>query len=132
MTQPNQSDRVIVGITGMIYAIRALDILETLGIETHLIVTRAAGLTRAYETGFTKQDLESRADYVHNINDVGAPMSSRSFLTPGPLILPPQHNRRHRRPLGRTRPGPIRDPHRRLPSLGRGLAARGRTTSDDD
>ena len=45
MTQPNQPDRVIVGITGatgIIYGVRALDILRSVGIETHLIVTRAA------------------------------------------------------------------------------------------
>lgn len=87
----NQPDRLIVGVsgaTGVIYAVRALDILKTLGVETHLIVTRAAGLTRAYETDLSRQDLESRADHVYNINDVGAPMSSGSFLTRGMLIAP--------------------------------------------
>jgi 4-hydroxy-3-polyprenylbenzoate decarboxylase len=91
MTQPNQPDRLIVGITGatgIIYGARALDVLRSVGIETHLIVTRAAHLTRAYETDLTKEDLEARADYVHNVNDVGAPMSSGSFLTRGMLIAP--------------------------------------------
>jgi flavin prenyltransferase len=91
MTQPNQPDRLIVGITGatgIVYGARALDILRSVGIETHLIVTRAAGLTRAYETDLSRHDLDSRADYVYNINDVGAPMSSGSFLTRGMLIAP--------------------------------------------
>jgi 4-hydroxy-3-polyprenylbenzoate decarboxylase len=91
ITQPNQPDRLIVGVTGatgIVYGARALDILRSVGIETHLIVTRAAGLTRAYETDLSRHDLDSRADYVYNINDVGAPMSSGSFLTRGMLIAP--------------------------------------------
>jgi flavin prenyltransferase len=63
MTQPNQPDRLIVGVTGatgIVYGARALDILRSVGIETHLIVTRAAGLTRAYETDLSRHDLDSR------------------------------------------------------------------------
>ena len=89
ITQPDQPDRLIVGVTGatgIVYGARALDILRSVGIETHLIVTRAAGLTRAYETDLSRNDLDSRADYVYNISDVGAPMSSGSFLTRGMLI----------------------------------------------
>ena len=91
ITQPDQPDRLIVGVTGatgIVYGARALDILRSVGIETHLIVTRAAGLTRAYETDLSRNDLDSRADYVYNISDVGAPMSSGSFLTRGMLIAP--------------------------------------------
>src|ERR1700757_2125875 len=91
MTQPSQPDRIIVGITGatgIIYGARALDILRSIGIETHLIVTRAASLTRAYETDLTREDLDARADYVYSVTDVGAPMSSGSFLTRGMLIAP--------------------------------------------
>jgi 4-hydroxy-3-polyprenylbenzoate decarboxylase len=87
----NHPDRLIVGITGatgIVYGARALDLLRNLGVETHLIVTRAAELTRAYETDLTKGDLESRADHVYSVNDVGAPMSSGSFLTRGMLIAP--------------------------------------------
>lgn len=91
MNQPNLPDRLIVGITGatgIVYGARALDILRSVGVETHLIVTRAAHLTRAYETDLTKEDLEARADHVYSVTDVGAPMSSGSFLTRGMLIAP--------------------------------------------
>jgi flavin prenyltransferase len=91
MTQPHHPDRLIVGVTGatgIVYGARALDILRSVGIETHLIVTRAAGLTRAYETDLSRHDLDARADFVYNVNDVGAPMSSGSFLTRGMLIAP--------------------------------------------
>lgn len=94
MTVPahsNQPDRIIVGITGatgIIYAVRALDVLRTLGIETHLIITKPAELTLAYETDMTKREVTDRADHVRPINDVGAPLSSGSFLTRGMLIAP--------------------------------------------
>jgi len=86
-----QKNRMIVGIsgaTGVVYAVRALQVLRSLDIETHLIVSRAAELTRAYETDLTREDLNGLADHVYNIKDVGAPMSSGSFMTLGMLIVP--------------------------------------------
>ncbi|OBG78302.1 MULTISPECIES: UbiX family flavin prenyltransferase [unclassified Mycobacterium] len=91
MNQPDQPGRLIVGVTGatgIVYGARALDVLRSVGVETHLIVTRAGHLTRAYETDLSREDLEARADHVYNVNDVGAPMSSGSFLTRGMLIAP--------------------------------------------
>lgn len=85
------NNRLVVGITGasgIIYGIRALDVLRSVGIETHLVVSRAGGLTRAYETDLSRHELDSRADFVYNSNDVAAPMSSGSFLTRGMLIAP--------------------------------------------
>ncbi|MFT4084205.1 MAG: UbiX family flavin prenyltransferase [Nocardioides sp.] len=87
----NQPDRIVVGVsgaTGVVYAVRALDILRDLGIQTHLVVTKSAALTRSYETDLTKDDLEARADVVYHHTDVGAPLSSGSFHTRGMLIAP--------------------------------------------
>jgi flavin prenyltransferase len=87
----NTPDRIIVGITGasgIIYAVRALDVLRLVGVETHLIMTKPAELTMAYETDMTKRELTERADHVWALNDVGAPLSSGSFLTRGMLIAP--------------------------------------------
>jgi 4-hydroxy-3-polyprenylbenzoate decarboxylase len=84
-------ERIVVGITGatgIVYAVRALDVLRERGIETHLIVTRAADLTRAYETGLSRRELAERADHVWSRSDVGAPLSSGSFRTRGMLIAP--------------------------------------------
>lgn len=86
-----QPDRLIVGMTGatgMVYGVRALDILRSLGVETHLIVTKAGHLNRANETDLSKADLESRADRVYHVTDVAAPISSGSYLTRGMLIAP--------------------------------------------
>lgn len=84
-------ERLVVGIsgaTGFVYAVRALQILRSLRIETHLIVTQAAELTRAYETDLSREELNAMADFVYGIRDVGAPMSSGSFVTLGMLIAP--------------------------------------------
>jgi 4-hydroxy-3-polyprenylbenzoate decarboxylase len=90
MSEP-QRERLVVGITGatgIVYAVRALEVLRALGVETHLVVSRAAELTRAYETDLSKEDLAALADHVYNVSDVGAPISSGSFLTLGMLIAP--------------------------------------------
>lgn len=86
-----EKERLVVGITGatgIVYAVRALEVLRALGIETHLVVSRAAELTRAYETDLSKEDLAALADQVYSVSDVGAPISSGSFLTLGMLIAP--------------------------------------------
>lgn len=72
----------------MIYGIRALQVLRELGIETHLVVSRAGEMTRAYETEFSREDLRALADVVYPINDVGAAIASGSFRTQGMLIAP--------------------------------------------
>jgi 3-octaprenyl-4-hydroxybenzoate carboxy-lyase/Flavoprotein len=45
--------RIVVGVsgaTGIVYAARLLEVLRQAGTETHLVVTPAAGMTRACET----------------------------------------------------------------------------------
>jgi flavin prenyltransferase len=86
-----QKKRMIVGITGAsgaIYGIRLLELLKAGGIDTHLIVSRAAQLTLAYETELKLADLERLATVVHPNNDVGAACSSGSFRTMGMIIAP--------------------------------------------
>lgn len=83
--------RLIVGITGatgIIYGIRALQVLRDLAIETHLVVSRAGEMTRAYETKVSREELHALAAHVHPINDVGASIASGSFRTMGMLIAP--------------------------------------------
>lgn len=83
--------RMIIGITGatgIVFGIRALEVLREVGIETHLVVSRAGEMTRAYETKVSKDELHALANYVHPINDVGASIASGSFKTMGMLIAP--------------------------------------------
>src|ERR1700687_5652300 len=86
-----EKQRMIVGVsgaTGLVYAVRALEVLRSLNVETHLVVSRAAELMRSYESALTRKDLDKLADGVHPVNDVGAPISSGSFKTLGMLIAP--------------------------------------------
>jgi 4-hydroxy-3-polyprenylbenzoate decarboxylase len=83
--------RVVVGITGatgIVYGVRALRMLRELGVETHLVVSRAGEMTREYETDLDRAALHAMADVVHPIADVGASIASGSFRTLGMLVAP--------------------------------------------
>ena len=83
--------RLIVGISGasgVTYGVRVLDALRELGVESHLVVTRAALLTLSQETDLSADDLMGRADVTHRLNDVGATIASGSFRTLGMIIAP--------------------------------------------
>src|SRR6516165_2960768 len=76
--------RLIVGISGasgVIYGARLLELLRPLPIETHLVISRAAEVTLALETDLKPAIVRSRADVVHAIGDLAAPISSGSFRT---------------------------------------------------
>ncbi|WP_322072173.1 UbiX family flavin prenyltransferase [Paraburkholderia bannensis] len=83
--------RLIVGVTGatgFIYAERTLRLLREMGVETHLVMSRAAELTREYESSLSRDAVHALADHVHAIADVGASISSGSFRTLGMLVVP--------------------------------------------
>ncbi|MEL3890320.1 UbiX family flavin prenyltransferase [Ferrovibrio sp. MS7] len=83
--------RLIVGISGasgVIYGIRLLESLKNSEIETHLVVTRAAEMTIAYETPYTAKDVKALADKVYPLEDVGAAIASGSFQTLGMVVAP--------------------------------------------
>ena len=87
----NPPPRLVVGISGasgVTYGIRVLEGLRELGVESHLVVTRAALLTLSQETDLTPDDLTSRADVVHKLADVGATIASGSFRTLGMIVAP--------------------------------------------
>jgi len=83
--------RLVVGISGasgVAYGLRTLDACREMGVETHLILSRAAGLTIAQETGLTVADVQARADVNYKVGDVGAAVASGSFRTLGMIIAP--------------------------------------------
>jgi len=89
MTEKNQ--RIIVGISGAsgaVYGIRLLESLRALGVETHLIVSKSAEMTLAYETDLTAKDLRALADKSYPAGDMGAACSSGSFKTAGMIVAP--------------------------------------------
>ena len=88
---PAAPSRLIVGVSGasgVVYGVRVLDALRDLGVESHLVVTRAALLTLSQETDLTPDDLTGRADVTHRLNDVGATIASGSFRTLGMIVAP--------------------------------------------
>src|SRR5690349_24381446 len=83
--------RLIIGISGasgVVYGARLLELLRPLGIETHLVMSRSAEVTLALETALKPADLRTRADVVHAIGDLAAPISSGSFPTIGMIVAP--------------------------------------------
>ncbi|WNM23578.1 UbiX family flavin prenyltransferase [Demequina capsici] len=82
---------IIVGITGasgLAYGVRTLEILRDAGIETHLVMSSAAQITREYESELSKRDIEALASHAHKPADIGAAISSGSFLTRGMIVAP--------------------------------------------
>jgi len=91
MRQKPARPRLIVGISGasgVVYGARLLALLQNMPVETHLVISRSAEVTLALETDLKPADLRARADVVHAIGDVAAPISSGSFQTLGMIIAP--------------------------------------------
>lgn len=83
--------RIIIGMSGssgIIYGIRLLEVLRSLSVETHLVVSRAAQLTRSYETSMSAAELKALADVYHPCGDIAATIASGSFKTLGMIIAP--------------------------------------------
>ena len=83
--------RMVVGVsgaTGVVYAVRLLQALRQLGVESHLVVTKPGEMTLAYETDLALRDLRAMADVSYAIGDVGAAISSGSFRTMGMVVAP--------------------------------------------
>jgi 4-hydroxy-3-polyprenylbenzoate decarboxylase len=84
-------NRLVVGISGasgVIYGIRMLEALRELGIETHLILSKAAEITLAHETSRKLADVKALADHCHRPEDIGAAPASGSFRTMGMVVAP--------------------------------------------
>jgi len=84
--------RIVVGISGAsgaVYGVRLLEALsEIKDVETHLIISDGAKKTLALETTLSFQQVAALSDQIHNFNDLGAPVSSGSFLTHGMIVAP--------------------------------------------
>lgn len=83
--------RVIVafsGASGPDYALRILELLAEMEVESHFVMSRSAKISLAHESDHKVRDFEDRATRVYANDDVAAPISSGSFLTEGMIIAP--------------------------------------------
>ena len=88
MTQP---ERLIVGLSGasgVIYGVRLLESLRNLSVEAHLVMSKSAEVTLAYETDLKVSDVQALADVWYPAGDMGAALSSGSFRTLGMVVAP--------------------------------------------
>ena len=85
-----ESARLIVaitGATGVVYGVELLKLLRDTRIETHLVMSAWAARTLLHETDYTKEDVSRLASKVYSVNDMGAAISSGSFLTCGIITI---------------------------------------------
>lgn len=83
---------VVVGISGASGAaigLRTVEILDELGAETHLVVSRAAQRTLLEEVGpEALSQLRASARNWRDVDDIGASIASGSFPTHGMIVAP--------------------------------------------
>lgn len=85
--------RIIVGITGasaVLYGIRLLEVLQAdVGVETHLVLSRAAGITLSLECpNWSVASVRALADVNHKESDIAASIASGSFPVHGMAVVP--------------------------------------------
>lgn len=87
----NERPRMVVAITGAsgtVFGVEMLTALRRLDVESHLVVSKAGSMTRAYETDLSADDLRDLADHSYAFTDLAAPISSGSFRTMGMVVVP--------------------------------------------
>jgi 4-hydroxy-3-polyprenylbenzoate decarboxylase len=87
-TEPRRLVVGISGASGVIYGVRMLELLRDTDVETHLVMSKSAELTLAYETDFKPKEVKALASVNHPASDIGAAISSGSFPTMGMVIVP--------------------------------------------
>ena len=83
--------RIVIGISGasgVVYGVRLLDALHDLDVETHLVMSKSAKVTLAYEMDLKVSEVSAKADFTYQPEDIGAAISSGSFLTMGMIVAP--------------------------------------------
>lgn len=79
----------ISGASGTVYAVKLLEAVKTFEeVNTHVIISPWAKVNLETETMFTIEYLESLATCLYDSRNMGAKVSSGSFLTDGMVIVP--------------------------------------------
>jgi 4-hydroxy-3-polyprenylbenzoate decarboxylase len=82
---------IIVGISGAsgaMYGIRLLEVLAEKGVQTHLVLTKAAKQIIELETDYSPEAVQKLATWNHASSDFSASIASGSHVTRGMVIAP--------------------------------------------
>ena len=83
--------RLIVGITGatgVILGIRLLEALREAEVESPLVMSKWALQTIEHETSYTGREVRALASVAYEPGNMGAAISSGSFVTEGMVVVP--------------------------------------------
>ena len=72
----------ITGASGVVLGVRTLEVLQALNLPVHLIVSEGAKITLREESERTVEDLKRLATFFHDDRDLGASISSGSYVSP--------------------------------------------------
>jgi 4-hydroxy-3-polyprenylbenzoate decarboxylase len=78
----------ITGSSGVLYGIRMLEVLQKLGVETHLVLSNWGERNIRIETHKTVDYVKSLSSRTYDNSNMAAPISSGSFRTEGMTIIP--------------------------------------------
>lgn len=85
------SDGLIVAITGgsgVIYGVKLIESLNSLNLETHLVISEWGEKTIKIETNIDIDYVKNLATRYYDNKNMAAPISSGSFKTKGMVIIP--------------------------------------------
>src|ERR1043166_8965830 len=91
MEYDQSGSRFVIGISGasgVVYGIRILEILKSMSIETHVILSTWGLKNIEIETGKTVEYVSSLSTKLYSNDSLAAPMSSGSFIHAGMIIAP--------------------------------------------
>src|ERR1700760_504496 len=91
VAENKEKERVVLGISGasgVAYGIRLLTALRELGLESHLVMTKAAEMTIALETDLKPKAVAKLADKAYAVGDIGAAIASGTYKTRGMIVAP--------------------------------------------
>jgi 4-hydroxy-3-polyprenylbenzoate decarboxylase len=78
----------LTGGSGVIYGVRLIESLQSLNLETHLVISEWGEKTIKIETDLDVTYLKNLASHYYDNTNMAAPISSGSFKTRGMVIIP--------------------------------------------
>ncbi|NLN70557.1 MAG: UbiX family flavin prenyltransferase [Chloroflexi bacterium] len=88
MTENKRIILAITGASGAIYGLRALEVLNTLDVEVHLVISPLGARVIQEETETTAEEAARLAARSYRPDDLAVPIASGSFYVDGMLIAP--------------------------------------------